>query len=371
MVALGRLMTVDEFSQYIHRNGIGSELPYPIDENGHLEIPTGTRKILQGTLMNCESLTSVSIPGSVTIISACAFLGCKNLRRVELREGLRTIDVAAFMGCSNLESIVIPEGVRIIARDAFRGCTGLTRIVLPSSVTVIGQGAFEGCSCLTDDDLSLIAAKESVHDVLTINATACVVGSKEAVVKILNQAFRLFGRDKIVVDADASLEEINEKINDANYRMAGDPDLDEQPEEYGTEFTLLDFLDDYNRMHCPCKDLVLSYIDEEHPDGTEDYGVYLNDVTKEGDEYIVKVKSFVNECQDTYWDEEWWDWCERMVRLYGCKVFLNKVSEVYESDIHDEETRLFELAGDSVKQTALDTFPYEKPAPEPDDVIPF
>lgn len=350
-----------------------------IDENGHLEIPTGTRKILQGTLMNCESLISVSIPGSVTIISACAFLGRKNLRRVELREGLQTIDVAAFMGCSNLESIVIPEGVRIIAHDAFKGCTGLTRIVLPTSVTVIGQGAFEGCSCLTDDDLSLIAAKESVHDVLTINTTACVVGSKEAVVKILNQAFRLFGHDKIVVNADASLEEINEKIHEANYRMAGDPDLDEQPEEYGTEFTLLNFLDDYHRMHSPYKDFVLSYIDDDEPDGSEDYDVYLNDVTKEGDEYIVKVKSFVNECQDTYWDEEWWDWCERMVRLYGCKVILNKEEELYGSDIDNKETRMFKADGNAVKQTTLDVFPYEESAQksestsqdDDDDDMPF
>ena len=342
-----------------------------IDENGHLEIPTVTRKILQGTLMNCESLISVSIPGSVTIISACAFLGCKNLRRVELREGLQTIDVAAFMGCSNLESIVIPEGVRIIAHDAFKGCTGVTRIVLPTSVSIIGRGAFEGCTCLTDEDHSIISAKESPYDVLTVSSTACIAGPKEAIVKVINQAFRLFGRDKIVVSADASLEEINEKIHEANYRMAGDPDLDEQPEEYGTEFTLLNFLDDYHRMHSPYKDFVLSYIDDDEPDGSEDYSVYLNDVTKEGDEYIVKVKSFVNECQDTYWDEEWWDWCERIVRLYGCKVFLNKVSEVYESDIHEEETRLFEPVGDSVKQTALDSFPYEEPAPEPNDEIPF
>ena len=133
----------------------------------------------------------------------------------------------------------------------------------------------------------------------------------------------------------------------------------------------MDFLDDYNRMHSPCKDYVLSYIDEENPDGTEDYGVYLNDVTKEDDDYVVKIKSVVNESQDTYWDEEWWDGCERMVRLYGCKVFLNKVSEVYESDIHEEETRLFEPVGDSVKQTALDSFQYKEPAPEPDDEIPF
>lgn len=342
-----------------------------IDENGHMEIPTGTRKILHGTLMNCEKLTSVSIPGSVTIISACAFLGCKNLRRVELREGLQTIDVAAFQGCTSLENIVIPEGVRIIAHDAFKGCTGLTRIALPTSVSIIGPGAFEGCTCLTEDDISLISSKGLPFDVLTITTTACVAGPKEAIVKILNQAFRLFGRDKIVVDANASLEEMNEIIQAARYRMEGDPDLEEQPEEYGAEFTLLDFLDDYNRMHSLCEDYVLSYIDEENPDGTEDYGVYLNDVTKEDDDYVVKIKSVVNESQDTYWDEEWWDWCERMVRLYGCKVFLHKVSEVYESDIHEEETRLFEPVGDSVKQSALDMFPYEEPAPEPNDEIPF
>ena len=342
-----------------------------INENGHLEISEGVRKILPNTLMNCEKLTSVSIPRNVTVIGACSFLGCKNLRRVELREGLRTIDVAAFMGCSNLENIVIPKGVRIIAHDAFKGCTGLTRIVLPTSVSIIGPGAFEGCTCLTEDDISLISSKESPFDVLDISTTACIAGPKEAMVKILNQAFRLFGRDKIVVDADASLEEMNEIIQEARYRMEGDPDLEDQPAEYGAQFTLMDFLDDYNRMHSPCKDFVFSYIDDDEPDGTEDYGVGLVDVTKNGDEYILKILSQVNESQDTYWDEDWRDWCERMVRLYGCKVFLHKVSEVYESDIYEEETRLFELVGDSVKQTALDSFPYKEPAPEPDDEIPF
>lgn len=341
-----------------------------IDENGHLEISEGVRKILPNTLMNCEKLTSVSIPRSVTVIGACSFLGCKNLRRVELREGLRTIDVAAFMGCSNLESIVIPEGVRIIAHDAFRGCTGLTRIVLPTSVSIIGPRAFEGCTCLTEDDISLILSKESPFDVLDITTTACIAGPKEAIVKILNQAFRLFGRDKIVVDADASLEEMNEIIQEARYRMEGDPELDEQPAEYGAEFTLLDFLDDYNRMHSPCKDFVFSYIDEEHPDGTEDYEVVLINVKKESDDFVATIKSVVNESQNTYWDEEWWDWCERMVRLYGCKVFLNKVSEVYESDIHEEDTRLFELEGDSVKQTILDEYPFKDTVVKYDD-IPF
>ena len=169
------------------------------------------------------------------------------------------------------------------------------------------------------------------------------------------------------------IEEMNRKIHEAHYRLDGDPELDKQPAEYGAEFTLLDFLDVPSKINSLCEWSVLSYIDEEHPDGTEDYSVYLNDVTKEADEYIVKVKSSVNECQDTYYDEEWWDWCERMVSLYGCKVILHRKSGVYESDIHDEETRLFHLDGDSVKQSMLDTFPYATPTPTPsdDDDVPF
>ena len=329
-----------------------------IDENGHLEISEGVRKILPNTLLNCENLTSVVIPEGVTIVGNCSFLGCKNLRHVELPAGLRTIDAYAFSGCTSLESIDIPEGVRVIAHGAFKGCAGLKRVVLPASLSVVGGGAFEGCSCLTDVDLSLIRAKESPYDVVTLSTTACIVGPREAVVKVLNQAFRLFGRDRIVVGEGASLEEMNETICQARYRMEGDPEQDEQPDECGTEFTLLDFLDDYNRMHSLCEDYVLSYIDEENPDGTEDYGVYLTEVTKEGDEYIIRIRSEVDECKDTYWDEEWWDWCERMVRLYGCKVILHKESELYESDIHDEDTRLFELDGEAVRQTTLDEFPY-------------
>lgn len=344
-----------------------------IDGNGHLEIPQGVTKILPNTLMKCENLISVVIPKSVAIIGACSFLGCKNLKRVELHEGLRTIDVGAFMGCTSLESIVIPEGVRIIAHAAFKGCTSLTSISIPESISIIGPGAFDGCTCLTDHDRALIGSKESVYDVRTITTTAYIVGTREAAVRILDQAFHLFGSDRIIVNADATLEQMNSMIQEANYRLMGDPDLDEQPAGYGARFTLLDFLDVPSKINSLCELAVLSYIDEEHPDGSEDYGVGLTHVTKEADDYIVKILSVVKECQDTYCDEEWWDWCERMVRLYGCKVILHRESGVYESDLHDEETILFQMDGDSVKQTMLDTFPYADPTPTPtdDDDVPF
>ena len=83
--------------------------------------------------------------------------------------------------------------------------------------------------------------------------------------------------------------------------------------------------------------------------------------------------------QDTYWDEEWWDWSERMVRLYGCKVILNKEEELYGSDIDNKETRMFKADGNAVKQITLDVFPYEEsaqksestPQDEDDDDMPF
>lgn len=339
-----------------------------IDGNGHLEIPQGVTKILPNTLMKCENLISVVIPKSVAIIGACSFLGCKNLKRVELHEGLRTIDVGAFMGCTSLESIVIPEGVRIIAHAAFKGCTGLTSISIPESISIIGKGAFEGCICLTDNDRKLIGSKESVYDVRTITTTAYIVGSREAAVRILDQAFHLFGSDRIIVNADATLEQMNSMIQEANYHLMGDPDLDEQPAGYGARFTLLDFLDVPSKINSLCELAVLSYVDEEHPDDSEDYGVGLTHVTKEADDYIVKIQSVVKECQDTYCDEEWRDWCERMVRLYGCKVILHRESGVYESDIHDEETKLFELDGNSVKQTTLDKLPYADSQTEDDGI---
>lgn len=344
-----------------------------IDKNGHLEIPQGVTKILPNTLMKCENLISVVIPKSVAIIGACSFLGCKNLKRVELHEGLRTIDVGAFMECTSLESIVIPEGVRIIAHAAFKGCTGLTSISIPESISIIGPGAFEGCTCLTDNDRKLIGSKESVYDVQTITTTAYIVGTREAAVRILDQAFHLFGSDRIIVNSDATLEQMNSMIQEANYRLMGDPDLDEQPAGYGGHFTLLDFLDVENKCKSLCEAYVFDYIDEPNPDGSCDYDIGLINVTQDAHEYTIKIQSIVNESQDTYCDEEWQDWCERMVRLYGCKVILHRESGVYESDIYDEETKLFELDGNSVKQTMLDTFPYAAPTPTPtdDDDVPF
>jgi hypothetical protein len=54
-----------------------------------------------------------------------------------------------FGACSSLTSITIPNSVTYIGDNAFYLCSGLTSITIPNSVTSIGSDAFSGCDILT------------------------------------------------------------------------------------------------------------------------------------------------------------------------------------------------------------------------------
>ena len=98
---------------------------------------------------DCSSLTSLTLPSSVTSIGGHAFEKCSGLTRLTLPSSVNSIGEFAFRYCSGLTSLTIPSGVTTIDYYAFADCRGLTSLTLPSSVTSIGGHAFAWCSGLT------------------------------------------------------------------------------------------------------------------------------------------------------------------------------------------------------------------------------
>ena len=101
-----------------------------------------------GTFEKCDSLTSVTIPKSVTSIGHSAFEHCVNLISVSIPNSVTSIGKWAFSNCS-LTSITIPNSLTSIENGVFNHCTDLTSVTIPNSITSIEDNAFDGCIGLT------------------------------------------------------------------------------------------------------------------------------------------------------------------------------------------------------------------------------
>ena len=121
--------------------------------SGAYTIKTGTKTIACEAFGYCSSLTSVTIPDTVTSIDYGVFRNCTSLAEVAIPKGVTSIGDYAFSGCQGLMSLVIPDGVTNIGDSAFYGCKSLISLVVPNGVTNIGEYAFAYCSNLTSIEL--------------------------------------------------------------------------------------------------------------------------------------------------------------------------------------------------------------------------
>ncbi len=137
-------------------------------------VEEGVTSIGDWAFVSCVYATDISLPSTLTSISAAAF-PLAELREngywngdmlyidnhliygrtdknteVEIIEGTLTIADGAFGWDSALEKVTIPEGVLYIGEWAFQGCSALKEVHIGKSIYKIASDAFSSCDALTD-----------------------------------------------------------------------------------------------------------------------------------------------------------------------------------------------------------------------------
>ena len=95
----------------------------------------------------CSSLTSVTIPSSVTSLGEMCF-AYSGLTSVTIPSSVKSLEEFCFYNCTNLKSIIIPSSVTSLKGNCFGGCSSLTSVTIPSSVKSLGEWCFQKCTSL-------------------------------------------------------------------------------------------------------------------------------------------------------------------------------------------------------------------------------
>ena len=113
-----------------------------------ITIPNSVTAIEDNAFQDCARLTKINIPNGVTVIGHYAFRNCRALKSITIPNSVTSIRNFTFDECSSLISITIPDSVTSIGENAFCRCSNLTNINIPNGVTKIGDWAFSYCSSL-------------------------------------------------------------------------------------------------------------------------------------------------------------------------------------------------------------------------------
>ena len=128
-----------------------------------------------------NTLTSITLPSSLTSIGNNAFDGCTGLTgSLVIPDGVTSIGARAFNKCASLNgSLTLSTNLTSIGAYAFYNCTGLTgTLTLPAGLSSIGEAAFMFCTnlnCINVSSVSPIALGTTVFYPLSISNVKLIV----------------------------------------------------------------------------------------------------------------------------------------------------------------------------------------------------
>ena len=128
----------------------------------------------------CTSLTSITIPNSVTNVSGNEiFINCTSLTTATIGTGVTSIGDDMFSGCTALTTVTFTatSSVTSIGSNAFYNCQSLTGITIPNSVTSIGSYAFAytGLTSITIPNSVTSIGDYAFKESLTLATVLCYV----------------------------------------------------------------------------------------------------------------------------------------------------------------------------------------------------
>ncbi len=142
----------------------GDYATYDISRDGTLTIHgRGEIKLPYG----CNGFSKVvfASDSDITAIGEECFSDCDLITSVVIPDTVTEIDNSAFNTCEDLEYVYLPEGLTTISKQAFDYCDELAYVRVPDSVTDLGQWAFDDCPRLYISVPSSLDGFDSNYDI--------------------------------------------------------------------------------------------------------------------------------------------------------------------------------------------------------------
>ena len=168
----------------------------PTSYSGAYTIPEGIKQIAGGAFYLCSSLTSVTIPNSVTSIGSFVLAFCDALVAISVdptntiydsRENcngiVETKTNSLVAGC---QTTILPNSLETIKCGAMSCCRNLGSVYIPKSVTTIETASFCSCASLVsivvDKDNPMYDSRNNCNAIIESSTDNLITGCQKTII---------------------------------------------------------------------------------------------------------------------------------------------------------------------------------------------